>query len=284
MKQALVISFIFHTVVIFSTMVVMPVLRRDPPTEMKVIPVEMVKIGDVTRLKSQEKKPDPAPKKKTPPKEKQPERKVEMPPEPPKMASTMPLPDMKAKPKSKPKKKPEKKVEPKKPTQTAANRVPKVTPKSKPRRFSSDKLAALLDKREETQPNIVEKLKDKDFGKQKIISDVDIQQQTLSIIDAVDKHIYDKQCWNIPAGAKGAEDLRVVIRLRLSPEGALVGAPKVTDSARMSRAGQEFFRTAAESALRAVRKCAPYDFLPRDQYNLWREMEIVFDPAHMLNG
>lgn len=245
---------------------------------MRVIPVEMVKIGDITKLKSQEKKPDPV-KKKPPPKKKQPERKVEMPPEPPKLASTMPVPDMKTKPKAKPKKKVEKK-----PVQAASRRAPEITPKTKPRRFNSGKLAALLDKREKTQSSISEKLKDKDYGEEKIISDLELKQQTLSIIDAVDKHIFDNQCWNVPAGAKGAEGLRVTVHVRLTAEGRIIGSPQIRENARMNVPGEEFFRTAAESAMRAVLKCAPYDFLPKDKYDIWRDIEIIFDPEFMLNG
>ena len=277
MRDAVIISLVFHAVIMVSGMVAMPMFRPDRPTEMRVIPVEMVKIGDVTKLRAQEKKPDPVKKKA---KKRPPERKVEMPPEPPKLASTMPLPDMK----SKPKRKPKKKVTPQKPAKVAANRAPRVTPKNKPSRFNTGKLSALLDKREEAEPNAFEKLKDKDYGKEKVISTIDIQQQTLSIIDAVNKHIYDNNCWNIPAGAKGAEGLLVKVHIRLSPDGQLVGAPKIIDGGRMNKPGQEYYRTAAESVLRAVRKCAPYDFLPKAQYDLWRDMEINFNPEHMLNG
>ncbi len=245
---------------------------------MKVIPIEMISIGDVTKLKAQEKKPDPVTKK-TPPKKKMPERKIEMPPPPPKLASNMPLPDMAAKPKKK-----KKKVEPEKKTPEIASRAPEITPKRKPSRFNSGKLSALLDKREAAQPNIIEQLKDKTFGEERVISTVDVRQQTLSIIDAVGQHIFKNQCWNIPAGAKGAEGLVVTIQARLSPDGKLIGSPKVVESRRMNMPGQEFYRTAAESALRAVRKCAPYDFLPKDQYNLWRELDIVFDPEYAISG
>lgn len=275
MRGAVIISLIFHVVIIFSGLVALPMLKPDRPIKMRVIPVEMIRIADVTKLRAQEKKPDPV-KKKTVVKKKAPERKVEMPPEPPKLVSSMPLPDMKAKPK--------KKTVTRKPTKTAVNRAPRVTPKAKPSRFNTGKLAALLDKREKAEPSIIEKLKDKDYANEKVISTLDLQQQTLSIIDAIDKHIYDNQCWNIPAGAKGAAGLRVTIHVRLSPDGKLIGPPKVLDSGRMNLAGQEFFRTAAESALRAVRKCAPFDFLPKDQYDLWRDMEIIFDPENILNG
>ena len=274
MRNAVIISLIFHAVIMASGMVAIPMLRPDSPTIMKVIPVEMVKIGDFTKLQAREKKPDPV--KKKPLKKKIPERKAEMPPVPPKLASNMPLPDVKPKPK--------KKKQAKKTAKATASRAPEITLKSKPRRFNTGKLAALLDKREKSEPNIIEKLRTKDYAKQKIISTIDIEQQTLSIIDAIDKHIYDNGCWNIPAGAKGAAGLRVVIQIRLSLDGKLIGIPKVADSGRMNAPGQEFFRTAAESALRAVRKCAPYDFLPKAQYDLWRDMDIIFDPEHMLNG
>ncbi|PCI34327.1 MAG: hypothetical protein COB54_00600 [Alphaproteobacteria bacterium] len=277
MRDAVIISLIFHVVVMFSGLVALPMFKPDRPTKMRVIPVEMVRIADVTKLRAQEKRPDPV-KKKTVVKKKAPERKVEMPPAPPKLVSSMPLPDMKAKPK------PKKKTETKKPIKQATNRAPRVTPKVKPSRFDAGKLAALLDKREKAEPNIIEQLKDKDYANEKVISTLDIQQQTLSIIDAIDKHIYDNQCWNIPAGAKGAAGLRVTVHVRLSPDGKLIGPPKVLDSGRMNLAGQEFYRTAAESALRAVRKCAPFDFLPKAQYDLWRDMEIIFDPENILNG
>ncbi|MCF8475131.1 MAG: hypothetical protein K9G26_10580 [Emcibacter sp.] len=278
MRTSIIISIVFHVSVMLLGFIGLPMLHRDRPVEMKTIPIEVISIGEMTKLKAQEKEPEPT-KREEPEKKSEPERKVEMPPEPPKLVSTMPLPDIKAKPKPK-----EKPVENKKPVQTAENRIPKVTPKPKPSRFNTGKLAALLDKREKSEPDIIEKLENKEYGQEKIISDVDIRQQTLSIIDAIDKHIYDNQCWNIPAGAKGAEGLRVSIRMRLDIDGRLIGSPKIVDASRMDAPGQEYFRTAAESALRAVLKCAPYNFLPKDQYNLWRDIEIIFDPEQMLNG
>jgi len=251
-------------------------IRPDYPTVMKIIPVEMVNIGDITKLKAQDKKRDPL--KKVTEKKKTAERKIEMPPPPPKLASLMPLPDMAPKPK------PKKKIKAEETIKADVHQAPKITPKTKPSRFNSGKLAALLDKREAASPDIVEKLKNKDFGPEKIISTVDVKQQTLSIIDSIDKHISDNQCWNVPAGAKGAEGLKVAVQVRLTPDGKIMGSPTVVDSGRMTMPGQEFFRTAAESALRAVRKCAPYDFLPKDQYDLWKNMEIIFDPEHVING
>lgn len=55
MRTAVIISFVFHAVVIASTMIVLPRFSRERETKMRVIPVEMVKVADVTQLKAQEK-------------------------------------------------------------------------------------------------------------------------------------------------------------------------------------------------------------------------------------
>ncbi|WP_138379065.1 cell envelope integrity protein TolA [Luteithermobacter gelatinilyticus] len=279
MRNALIISLVLHISVIAVAVVGLPSLRDDrAETEMTVIPVEVVRVADKTRLKPKPVKVDEA---KDKPKEdaKKPERKTAPPPpEPPKLASSMPLPDMKPKPKPE-KKKPEPKP------QIARASTPNVTPRAKPRppsRFSSSRIAALLDKRREEQKTLGEMLKEKGYYDQpQQISDLDLQQQTLSLADAIRRQVHN--CWSIPAGAKNAEDLQVVIRINLTPDGKLARPPKVKDQDRMHQPGQEFFRTAAESALRAVRKCEPYE-LPRDKYELWREIELIFDPKEVLTG
>ena len=93
-----------------------------------------------------------------------------------------------------------------------------------------------------------------------------------------------ERCWSIPAGARDAQNLRVTLRLFLTQEGTLLRAPEVVDGARMNRAGEETFRAAAESALRAVQRCAPYRMLPAQKYDTWREIELTFDPSKVLAG
>ena len=41
---------------------------------------------------------------------------------------------------------------------------------------------------------------------------------------------------------------------------------------------------AAESALRAIRSCAPYNFMPAAKYEAWKEVEVNFDPREMFGG
>jgi colicin import membrane protein len=40
---------------------------------------------------------------------------------------------------------------------------------------------------------------------------------------------------------------------------------------------------AAESALRAVRRCQPYT-MPAAKYDIWRDVEVTFDPRDMFGG
>jgi len=103
---------------------------------------------------------------------------------------------------------------------------------------------------------------------------------TISEIDAFRAQI--ERCWSVPAGAVDAENLVVTLQIFLNPDGTLAGSPIIMEQTRMNRPGQESFRAAAESALRAVLKCEPYGMLPVESYELWQEIELKFDPIAML--
>lgn len=100
---------------------------------------------------------------------------------------------------------------------------------------------------------------------------------TSSEIDAVRRQI--ERCWNLPAGARDASDLKVTIVVDMNVDGTPRRA-EIEDEALMQ--GDAFHRVAAESALRAVLnpRCQPFK-LPRDKYERWRTMTIVFDPKDM---
>jgi colicin import membrane protein len=88
-----------------------------------------------------------------------------------------------------------------------------------------------------------------------------------------------RQCWNLPAGAADAKDLNVEVRILLRQDGSLSADPTV-----LNRSSNPFFQVAAESALRAVRTCAPFDFLPVAKYEAWKDIEINFDPQYMFRS
>lgn len=88
-----------------------------------------------------------------------------------------------------------------------------------------------------------------------------------------------RQCWRVPAGALEADDLIVRIRVGLHPDGSISNGPYVVNRARL---GDRYFRAAAESVLRAIRRCQPFQ-MPPAKYQNWRELELNFDPSKMLN-
>lgn len=103
------------------------------------------------------------------------------------------------------------------------------------------------------------------------------QPMTMSEIDAIRRQI--ERCWNLPAGAKDAENLVVAIRVEMNSDGTPRTAA-VENQAEMR--SNPFFRSAAESALRAVLnpRCHPFK-LPAEKYERWKSMTLVFNPKEM---
>ncbi len=97
---------------------------------------------------------------------------------------------------------------------------------------------------------------------------------TMTEIDAIRRQI--EACWSIPAGARSAEHLVVGIRVWVNPDGKVARA-EILDRARMGV--DTFFRSAAESAMRAVLnpRCSPLRFPPK-KYDLFKVMVLSFNP------
>lgn len=121
-------------------------------------------------------------------------------------------------------------------------------------------------------------------GQERLEMDRLIQQHSptaVSLSQSVKRQI--APCWSIPAGAQGSANMSVAIRIQLTPDGALAEAPRIEDSGRMTI--DPFFRSVAESALRALRnpRCMPLK-LPSDQYETWKDITFVFDPHEALES
>lgn len=88
------------------------------------------------------------------------------------------------------------------------------------------------------------------------------------------------RCWNLMAGARYAEDLIVDLKLFMNPDGT-ISEVHILDKARYN--SDSFYQAAAESALRALfnPQCTPLD-LPEEKYELWKEINVRFDPRNML--
>ncbi len=88
------------------------------------------------------------------------------------------------------------------------------------------------------------------------------------------------KCWSVPIGAANAHKLIIAVRVALSPEGRLLTRPEIVND---PGTRNPFFRTAAESALRAIRRCQPFR-MPEEKYESWKNMTLVFNPAEMVDG
>ncbi|MFK5998406.1 MAG: hypothetical protein QM492_09900 [Rhodobacterales bacterium] len=86
-----------------------------------------------------------------------------------------------------------------------------------------------------------------------------------------------QKCWNVPIGLQNADNLVVVIAMELTPDGKLAGNPKLIDPAGPPTGT---IKQAFEAGRRALIRCAPYD-LPREKYEQWRQVEVVFNPEKM---
>ncbi|MBM3518442.1 MAG: TonB C-terminal domain-containing protein [Alphaproteobacteria bacterium] len=173
------------------------------------------------------------------------------------------------------------------PEAPAAATSPPPRPLNKPRReikpaFDPTRIAALLDKtkRDETPPPPAETPEPAPQAEAKPTPRLATLSARLAMteLDALRAQI--ERCWSVPAGAREAQDMAVVVRIYLKPDGRLSRDPQVLQSARMS---DPFFRTMAESALRAVRKCEPLRVLSGN-YEMWREIDLTFNPKDMLGG
>lgn len=243
--------------------------RAEP--EPFVMTVEVVPIGEITNLPSAKTPITPKKEAPTPPKPKPETPSAKEPPKPePEPEEPKPDPEAVPDPDVKKEEIKEKKEEPKK-------EEPK---KDKPK---PDDLAALLNKLKEESKEQDKNAKDESTAvENKTRSDKPYDPAVpLSITekDAIRSQFI--KCWRMPAGARDAHELAVRVRVQLNQDGSVNKAELASDQ-RGKYSSNQFFRAAADSAIRAVWKCNPVQNLPPEKYDAWGDMELNFDPAEML--
>ena len=109
------------------------------------------------------------------------------------------------------------------------------------------------------------------------------RQGTDSVLSAREQDLLKSQlsgqlrrCWHLPGGGGGIETTVVTLTWHLKPDGSLDGLPKVVEP----QSGP-VFQIAAEAAVRAVTRCAPFE-LPPDKYAVWKTVTWNFDPREMM--
>jgi colicin import membrane protein len=157
-----------------------------------------------------------------------------------------------------------------------AKKPPKPEEKKRPpRKFDANQVAALLDKRDpQRQLATAETLNSApslgtSAGNAAKLSQTEIDALRAKLISL----------WNPPTTMPRPEDFIIRIRIRLGRDGRLAGPPMVLTSGQGT-----LFDATRDSAVRAVFRGQPYDMLSPATYEVWKDMEINFDPRDLVRG
>ena len=157
-------------------------------------------------------------------------------------------------------------------------------PDPKPESLDLDALSKLIDKEVEaeeqrtaTDPSLTDEVAE---TARDAVGDGD--RLSASVVAKMQSAV--RPCWNAGAiiGAPRPEDLVVTLEFELTREGEIVSRPRVANALQINLSGNQFWKVAEREAIAAVTKCAPYNFLPIEQYTTWKDMRLNFDPSAMV--
>lgn len=319
MRWSVATSLGLHAAILIAALVILPNPHVDF-TPQPAIQVDISNIGDISKLMASAKdgetpKEKPAPKKtetveKTDPAEKV-DKKVQKavkeaaatPPPPPEPKPDPPKPDppkpkpLDPKPEPKPEPKPldptalkdlikdtvqdtpePKKEPPKKPEIKPVEAKPAAPPKKAEKKLAKlnpDEIAAFLNKVDTSSaPAQPSAMNGKPAKGEKTVQGTD-EQMSATIGAAFLEKV--RGCWTVPPGAREA-NIEVQLHFYMKPDGSITGRPEVTNTS-----GDPLFEATARSAVAAMLDCQPYDFLPKDRFDLWKDNTMAFNPNMMSN-
>jgi hypothetical protein len=153
-------------------------------------------------------------------------------------------------------------------------RRPPIPHKKQPK-FSADKIAALLDKRDPTRNSIAGASLNGTPTLGTALGNA--SQLSQSELDALRARLM--ALWNPPVGIQNPEDFVIRIRIQLGRNGRLTAPPIV-----LTHGTGTLFNTARDSAVRAVFRGQPFDMLKPEHFDTWKDIEVTFDPRDMFHG
>jgi len=307
MRWSLSISSLVHAALLLSAVVALPDPEEYEIKASEAVPVEILSENDIPRPEPQEEPVEKKVEKPTPPKPEKPKEVAKLPPkpepDPPKQVAALPPepePEpvkVKEPPKEKPaeEKAPEPEPEPKleakpekaeKPKKLIAEShpLPKAKPKppvrkkqEKPERFD-DSIDQLLNKLPDETPQPQPEVEEEPEPPTETASATDyFQNGTQFDRDQISEIIFAKmaRCWTPPAGLRDARSIKVTFALAFKANGEFARQPE-----NKTPVSDPQTRAAAESARRALIRCAPY-ILPEETYDVWKEMILNFHPGRM---
>ena len=268
MIRSLIYSITFHSILVLLTILSLPFMLREPIDLPPIVSVELIQITDKTNIPY-------APKARKIIEEKKKEEDRLVSEQAPPAAKAKEKPDRIPLPNEK---KEEKQIIKKK--QNPEEVKPEIRQSSefeKKEIVDTNQIAALIDKAKEVE---AVKKKEKEKITQSSQKNSFATGLTLSQEDALRAQIFG--CWSVPLGLPYDKDLLVRIKLQLKKDGTIIKS-EILDHQRMNTPGQKFYKVLAESALRAVRLCQPLK-VPPTGYDKWKNLQLNFNPAEMLEG
>ena len=185
------------------------------------------------------------------------------------------------KPKSRPKNPEFALKEKKKDKKVEKTKVEEKIEKSKQKKDRMDSILKSIEKVKSENQKISENKEDEQpQEKEKEVKELSLGEKlSISEKDAIRRQFY--RCWIVPAGAKNLKELVVSIKIKLNREGEVIFSKIINDK---MIGNNTFFRTASESAMRAVNhpECKKLK-VPKKKYDTWNEIILDFDPSQSLN-
>lgn len=282
MKKHLGISAGLHIAALLAIIIGLPSFVQEVEMSQQIIPVDIVNVADVTNTKVSDQptpKPTPAPTKtETPKPQPTPEEKPQEQTPPKEVKTPEPVkPDAEIIPdKTKPK-------EPEKPKEEPKPKPPepkKEVKKEEPKNNLQSVLKNIEKLKDTSKPSPTPNPTAPDDKTPVTSQSAPSLGQTLSIseMDALRRQI--QQCWNVPVGARGIENMTVELYIEVNDD-RTVRKVEVVDRSRFI--SDNYFRTVAESAIRAINnpKCSPL-MVPPDKADQWGKIRMMFNPKDML--
>ena len=318
MKKGFFTSVAFHAIILIAILIGLPTVKPFEIEPSEAITVDISTISDTTKMKAQTKSPDkpadkPAPKasdapdKVKPPEKVAPEKKLAA-VEPAKADPPPPKPEPKPEP-PKPDPPPEpKKVEPPPPDQNALNNLLEADQKAiddkrmadelkkkadekkkkaeeakalaeqkkadekKKRKLDMAQLDQLLNKENKDAAQTLEK-KDTSGTPEQAQQDVQGQDDSVSAQLGAKLRQKLKECWDQPQGSIGS-GAKVKMLWHMDINGNVIDQPTAVEGTTTNT----FYDVTERSARAAIMACSPFDWLPKDKFDLWSETDSWFVP------
>jgi outer membrane biosynthesis protein TonB len=82
-----------------------------------------------------------------------------------------------------------------------------------------------------------------------------------------------RSCSKLPASLKRSDDVKVKLRVLMTPQGRLAAEPVLIEASASTKGP-----LLMQSAISALSACQPYGMLPADRYGEWKVLDLSFTP------